>query len=256
MTGRTRPGGSAPGAPPPEFGPPARVRVRAPGEDVPPDRAAHVYAWSAALAVGVAILIMIVVSAAGPSAAVAPMPRPAAGPPWWFDLRLSPGLALEALWTAAILGGGGLVAGLAAVARGARRPARLLLTGALVAVAALTVLPPAGSTDTLSYAIDGRIAVSGHSPYVMTPGQLRRTGDPVARLAPPDWVNDLSIYGPLATAEEWAETLAPHWLNVVFQDNTAYLAPAIRLAAIVALVWLCLSASWGWRSGRRRERAG
>jgi len=147
---------------------------------------------------------MIVVSAGGPSAAVASMPRPAVGPPWWFALRLPPGLAAVALWTAAITGGGGVVAGLAAVARGARPPARLLLTGALVAAAAFTVLPPAGSTDTLSYAIDGRIVMAGHSPYVMTPGQLRRTGDPVARLAPHTWVNYLSIYGPLATAEEWA----------------------------------------------------
>ena len=73
--------------------------------------------------------------------------------------------------------------------------------GALVAVAAL---PPAGSTDELSYAIDGRIVMTGHSPYVMTPGQLRRTGDPIARLAPRTWVNTPSIYGPLATAEEWA----------------------------------------------------
>jgi hypothetical protein len=66
------------------------------------------------------------------------------------------------------------------------------------------VLPPAGSTDVVSYAIDGRIVVTGHSPYVMTPGQLRQTGDPVARFAPPAWVHELSIYGPLATAEEWA----------------------------------------------------
>jgi hypothetical protein len=97
-----------------------------------------------------------------------------------------------------------VLAGLAAIARGARPPVRLLLAGALVAVAALAVLPPAGSTDEISYAIDGRIVVTGHSPYVMTPGQLRRTGDPVARLAPPTWLDTPSIYGPLATAEEWA----------------------------------------------------
>src|SRR5450755_2069592 len=203
MTGRTGPRDSVPGAPLPGVRPPAPGRVRAQGAGVRPDRATRVYAWSAVIAIGAAILIMTVVSAVGPSAAVASMPRPAAGPPWWFVLRLPPGLATVALWTAAILGAGGVAAGLAAVARGARPPARLLLAGALMAAAALTVLPPAGSTDTLSYAIDGRIVVTGHSPYVMTPGQLRRAGDPVARLAPPTWVNDLSIYGPLATAEEW-----------------------------------------------------
>lgn len=174
------------------------------GGKVRPDQATRVLAWSAAAGIGLAILVMIAVSAAGPSAAVAAMPRPAAGPPWWFSVRLGPGLVTVALWAAAAVGCAGVATGLAAVARGARPPVRWLLAGALVAVAAFTVLPPAGSTDELSYAIDGRIVMTGHSPYVMTPGQLRRTGDPIAKLAPRTWVNTPSIYGPLATAEEWA----------------------------------------------------
>ena len=52
------------------------------------------------------------------------------------------------------------------------------------------------------------------------------------------------------------ETLAPHWLNVVFQDNTAYLAPAVRLTAVVALAWLCLSASWRRQPGPAAWSAG
>jgi Glycosyltransferase family 87 len=44
------------------------------------------------------------------------------------------------------------------------------------------------------------------------------------------------------------ETLAPHWLNTLFTDNVNYLAPAIRLAALIALAYLCLSGSWRWRS--------
>ena len=44
------------------------------------------------------------------------------------------------------------------------------------------------------------------------------------------------------------QTLAPHWLNTVFEDNVSYLAPAIRLAAVISLAWLCLSASWRWQS--------
>jgi hypothetical protein len=209
MTGRTSPGGSVPGTQLPGSGSGSGSGSRtadgdgARDEHAVPDRRTRLLAWSAALAIGAAILVMIGVSAAGPSAAVATTPRPAAGPPWWLTIRLGSGLVTGVLWAAAAVGGGGVVAGLAAVAGGARPPARLLLAGALVAVAALTVLPPAGSTDALSYAIDGRIVATGHSPYVMTPEQLRSTGDPVARLAPPAWVNDLSIYGPLATAEEW-----------------------------------------------------
>ncbi len=182
----------------------AAARSPRQAEKVFPDRATRVLGWSAAVAIGVAIVAMIGVSAAGPSAAVAAMPRPAAGPPWWLVLRLSPGRVTTVLWMADVVGCAGVAAGLVAVARGARPSPRLLLAGALVAVAALAVLPPAGSTDELSYAIDGRIVVVGHSPYVMTPGQLRRTGDPVARLAPRTWVNTPSVYGPLATAEEWA----------------------------------------------------
>jgi hypothetical protein len=203
MTGLTSSEDSAPSLRA-HFAPGAATRVRTRGEKVSPDHATRVLAWSAMVAIAVAILMMIGVSAAGPSAAVAAMPRPAAGPPWWFALRLRPGLATIVLWAAAVVGCGGVAAGLAAVARGALPPLRLLLAGALVAVAALTVLPPAGSNDVVSYAIDGRIVVTGHNPYVMTPGQLRRTGDPIARLAPRTWVNTPSIYGPLATAEEWA----------------------------------------------------
>ena len=109
-----------------------------------------------------------------------------------------------ALWAAVILGGGGVIAGLAAVARGARFPARLLIAAAFVAVAAFAMLPPAGSTDTLNYAVFGRIAVLGHNPYVMTPAQLYRTGDPIGRLAPLIWHKHGTLYGPLATAEQWA----------------------------------------------------
>jgi hypothetical protein len=167
-------------------------------------------AWFAALAIGAAILDMIFVSLAGPSAGVARMPRPGGGPPWWISLNLAPGHVLVLLWAAAVAGTVGVAAGLVAVARGARPPVRLLLGACLLAVAALTVLPAAGSTDAISYAINGEMVVKGHSPYVETPAELARTGDPVARLAPPTWKNQVSIYGPLATAEEWAAAELGH----------------------------------------------
>jgi hypothetical protein len=167
-------------------------------------------AWFAALAIGAAILDMIFVSLAGPSAGVARMPRPGGGPPWWISLNLAPGHVLVLLWAAAVAGTAGVAAGLVAVARGARPPVRLLLGACLLAVATLTVLPAAGSTDAISYAINGEMVVKGHSPYVETPAELARTGDPVARLAPPTWKNQVSIYGPLATAEEWAAAELGH----------------------------------------------
>ncbi len=160
--------------------------------------------WLAALGIGSSILIMIVASAARYSAPVPPMPRPAGPLPVELPLRLPDTLVTLGLWAAAILGGGGVAAGLAAVSRGARYPAWVLIAAALVAVAALTVLPPAGSTDTVSYATYGRMAVLGHNPYLMTPEQLRHTGDPIGRLAHLIWRRHPSLYGPLATAEQWA----------------------------------------------------
>ncbi len=149
-------------------------------------RQARVLAWAAAVGIGSSILIMIVASAVRHSPAVPLLPWPPGWPPLELAGHLPVAATYAALWAAVILGGGGVIAGLAAVARGARVPARLLIAAAIVAVAAFAVLPPSGSTDTLNYATFGRIAVLGHNPYVMTPSELERTGDPVGRAGPPD----------------------------------------------------------------------
>src|SRR6201996_8873965 len=41
----------------------------------------------------------------------------------------------------------------------------------------------------------------------------------------------------------------PHWLADIGQFDGAWLTPAVRLMAAVALVWLCLWRQWGWRPG-------
>ncbi|HTZ25258.1 MAG TPA: hypothetical protein VMC83_14805 [Streptosporangiaceae bacterium] len=160
--------------------------------------------WLATLGIGSSILIMIVTSAARYSPSVPLIPRPAGPLPVELPVRLPDALVTLGLWAAAVLGGGGVIAGLVAVSRGARYPAWLLMGTALVAIAALTALPPAGSTDTVSYATYGRMALLGHNPYVMTPEQLKHTGDPIGQLANLIWRRHPSLYGPLATAEQWA----------------------------------------------------
>jgi alpha-1,6-mannosyltransferase len=40
----------------------------------------------------------------------------------------------------------------------------------------------------------------------------------------------------------------PHWLANITQFDGAWLTPGVRLLATVALIWLCLSGRWGWRS--------
>ena len=169
-----------------------------------PGRLTPALSWAAAAGIGSAILIMIAASAVRYSPAVPPPPWSSGLPLLYIAGHLPVAATYAALWAAVALGGGGVIAGLAAVARGARFPAGLLLGAALVTVAVLAVLPPAGSTDSLSYATFGRIAAEGHNPYVMTPYQLDRAGDPVGRLAVLIWGHRGSVYGPLATWEERA----------------------------------------------------
>lgn len=167
---------------------------------------------------------MIVVSVAGRSTTVPRMPRVTGALPLEIWAKLPDIVVTFGTWAAVILGAGGVIAGLVAVARGARYPAWLLIGGGLVAVAILAVLPPAGSTDAVSYAAYGRMAVIGHNPYTTNPVQLQRLGDPVGYVAAhlPYWHYRSSLYGPLATAEQWAAarlggttvTLIIFWLKL------------------------------------------
>jgi hypothetical protein len=129
---------------------------------------------------------------------------PARGPPWELQsVHVPLGVVTVGLWLAAILGGAGMAAGLVAVQRGARPRARTLLIGGMLAVAVLTVLPPAGSTDALDYASYGRIAVLGHSPYVVPPYYLRLAHNAFSRSVPIVWEHSVSVYGPAATVEQF-----------------------------------------------------
>ena len=162
----------------------------------------RVYAWASVACITISLAVMLAVSAAGPSIVVPGMAHTTGTPPWWGSLN--PGRwILFAMWGTAVVAAIGVGAGLVAVARGARPPVRALLAASFIAVAAFAVLPPAGSTDAQSYAIDGSMVVMGHTPYTDTPAQIARQGDPFAVNSPPSWQNAKSDYGPLATAEEW-----------------------------------------------------
>lgn len=211
--------------------------------------------WTATACITVSLLIMVVMAAAGPSVAVPSMAHPSAGPPYWFTWNPGPTLALLILWAAGITATAGIAAGLVAVTRGWRPPAKRLLGASFLVIAAFTVLPPAGSTDALSYAIDGNMVVMRHSPYVMTPGELARIypKDPIAQDSPKTWLHSLSDYGPVATAEEWisaelggtSKARITFWLKlwtavafgavVLILDRLLRSDPAMRLRA--HLLW-------------------
>ncbi len=147
---------------------------------------------------------MIVVSL-NPGYWLAPdLAMPAIGPPWEVPMVKVPvGVVTTAMWLAAVAGGTGVVAGLAAVRGGARLRPRLLVWAGLISVAILTVLPPAGSTDILDYATFGHIVTLGHSPYVWPPIHLRTDGSAFGASVPREWDTHVTLYGPLATFEEY-----------------------------------------------------
>ena len=190
----------------------------------------------AAAGIGIALLIMIAVCLVRGSWMLPPLVMPASGPPWELAVRhVSADLVTYGLWLAALLGAGGVTAGLLAVSRGARLNPRVLLIAGLIAVAVLTVLPPVGSTDALDYATYGRLMALGHSPYVTTPINLRHLHNAFAHSVPRIWDRYVSVYGPLATMEQFlaaklggaSAARITFWLKL--WDSLAFAAVALVL---------------------------
>ena len=169
---------------------------------VGPKMSARAGGTAGLIAIGVSVAFTFAVAVAGPSVMepVLPGSRVRAGsPPWSLGLHPSPYLAVSLTAAGLAVGTLGLVLVLRAVRGGWSVPARAVLVAGLLAAAALTLVPPFGSSDHLSYAAYGRMLVTGHNPYTTTPAQLAALGDPVAR-AVQDWSGSPSVYGPLATA--------------------------------------------------------
>jgi len=163
-------------------------------------RSTRVVWWLAFPCIGGSILIMVAAAVIRSGWMYPPVAMPAVGPPWAVQsVHISPGVAVAALWVATAMGAAGVVAGLLAVRRGTMFSIRPLLITAALAVAVLTVMLPAGSTDAFDYASYGRIVTLGHSPYVMTPFDLRQMHDAFSVSVPVTWQHSTSIYGPLAT---------------------------------------------------------
>jgi hypothetical protein len=159
------------------------------------------------IAIGASVAGTFAVAVAGPSVMEPALPGRPGQPPWSFGLHPSPYLAVGLTAAALAAGTVGLVLVLRAVRGGWSVPARAVLVAGLLAAVALTLVPPFGSSDHLSYAAYGRMLVTGHNPYTTTPAQLAALGDPIAR-AVQDWARSPSVYGPLATAIQALAALA------------------------------------------------
>ncbi len=150
------------------------------------------------IAIGASVALTFAVAVAGPSVMEPALPGRPGQPPWAWAAHLSAYLVIPLTAAALAVGTLGLVLVLRALRGGWSVPARALLIAGLLAAAVLTLVPPFGSSDQLSYAAYGRMLVTGHNPYTTTPAQLAALGDPVAR-AVQDWFTTSSVYGPLAT---------------------------------------------------------
>ncbi|HEY2507796.1 MAG TPA: hypothetical protein VGI58_14870 [Streptosporangiaceae bacterium] len=181
------------------------VRTRRSGPPAPAFRPGHLaLTWLCLGGLTSATLIMIAASLVRQDWMYPKVPMPATGPPVELPVGMSATLVVASLWVAAMLALAGVSAGLLAVRRGARLPLRPILVGAGVAVVILAVLPPAGSTDALDYASYGRILLLGHNPYLVPPYYLRVHEPAFGVSVPYRWLHQVSLYGPLATLEQFA----------------------------------------------------
>ena len=150
------------------------------------------------VATGISVALTFGVAVAGTSVMEPHYPGRPGQPPWAFNAHLSPYLAIALAGGALAAGTIGLALTISAMGRGWVIPARPVLLAGLVAAVLLTLVPPIGSSDPLSYAAYGRMLVTGHNPYAIGPDALARLGDPVAR-AVQDWYTTPSDYGTVAT---------------------------------------------------------
>lgn len=182
----------------------------------------------------------------GPSAAQPSLPGrfPV---PWQLGLDPSPWLVTALLLAAVGCGAAGLVFGLLAVRAGWRLHPRRAMAAGVLAAAVMVVVPPMGSADVLVYAGYGRIASLGEDPYRMTATDLANTGDPIGRAVEPPWQDAPSIYGPVATGEQW---LASRLGGSSVQATVWWLAFFTACAYVVTGVLLLLLAG-----GRRYARS-
>lgn len=201
-------------------------------------------------ATALSIALTLSVGLAGPSVmepALPAGPGHTGGPPWAFDLRLSPYLTVSLTAAALAVGVAGLGLCLYAVRRGWTVSPLAVLVSGLIAATAIALMPPFGSADHLSYAAYGRIAVTGHDPYLTSPAMLARLGDPVAR-AVQDWRTSPSVYGSLATG---GQALAS-WIGGTSPRLTVFVLSLLGLATFAATGLLLHLLTRGSRAGQLR----
>ncbi len=176
-----------------------RSPVRLAGTDVAGSGAAGRLGALGLSATIVSFVLTCTVALLGPSLSEPALPGAAGQPPWSFGAHPSPYLAVALSGAGIVAAVTGLTFSLKAINLGWSVPARPVLIAGIAGAILLALLPPFGSSDHLSYAAYGRMAITGHNPFTTTPAALARLGDPVGR-AVQDWRGSPSVYGSLAVA--------------------------------------------------------
>jgi hypothetical protein len=189
--------------------------------------------------------LTVVVALLGPSLMEPALPGRAGQPPWSLSAHPSPYLIVALAGAAILTAIAGLIFSLNALRRSWPGPARLIMLAGILGAAVLAFLPPFGSSDHLSYAAYGRMAVTGHDPFTTTPAMLARLGDPVGR-AVQDWRTSPSVYGPVAVA---GQALAA-WIGGTSVKLIVFVLSALNVAAFAGTG---LILHWLTRGDRTRQ---
>jgi hypothetical protein len=202
------------------------------------------------LATGLSVACTFLVAIAGPSVMEPVFPGRSGQLPWALDLRMSGYLAVGLTALGVLAGAAGLILLLRAIRGGWTVDPRVLLLGGLLAAVALTLIPPFGSSDPLSYVAYGRMVATGHNPYLTTPANLAKHGDPMARamLEMLDWPRQPSDYGPLASGiQGLASQIAGQSVRL-----TVFLLDLVNLVAFTGTALLLYRMTAGRQDRRLR----
>ena len=191
--------------------------------------------------IGAGIACFLGTALLGPSVFQPELEGSHAQPPYALDVHPSPYLVIGLVVAGIAASTAGLGMCFAAVRKGWRVRALPLAAAGLLAAVAFLCMPPVGSTDHLNYASYGRMAATGHDPYVTSADDLSR--DPVAG-APEEWRTTPSVYGPIATGEQ---ALAA-WIG----DGSVRLP--VFVMSVVNVLAFAVTALILYRTSRTEER--
>jgi hypothetical protein len=193
----------------------------------------------------VSFALTATVALLGPSLMEPALPGHVGPPPWSLSAGPSPYLVVALTGAAILTAITGLIFSLNALRRSWPGPVRLIMLAGIGGAVVLAFLPPFGSSDHLSYAAYGRMAITGHDPFTTTPAMLARLGDPVAR-AVQDWRTSPSVYGPVALA---GQALAA-WIGGTSVRLIVFVLSALNVAAFAGTG---LILHWLTRGDRNRQ---